>query len=199
MFVPLKVITLSVILALGFVSIAQAHDSGGWKHRNHYLRAKVSKLHGKRAPGCDLVAGKCKGKKVNRKTVNKYFSTLRSIVAPPKRVVRYVATSRPYRPPVTSSNTGGYTKPAYHPPTQTAAPSSAGAPLQAIAQCESGGSPSAVSKGGQYRGKYQFSQSTWQSVGGSGDPAAASEAEQDKRASMLYSKTGASSWPVCGR
>ena len=71
--------------------------------------------------------------------------------------------------------------------------------LQAIAACESGGDPSAVGGGGAYRGKYQFDQGTWASVGGSGDPAAAPEAEQDKRAAMLYARTGASSWPVCGR
>jgi Transglycosylase-like domain len=71
--------------------------------------------------------------------------------------------------------------------------------LQAIAACESGGNPSAIGGGGTYRGKYQFDYGTWSSVGGSGDPAAAPEAEQDKRAAMLYSRTGASSWPVCGR
>jgi hypothetical protein len=77
--------------------------------------------------------------------------------------------------------------------------STASAPLQAIAACESGGNPSAIGGGGQYRGKYQFSTSTWASVGGKGDPAAASEAEQDRRAAMLYARAGASSWPVCGR
>jgi transglycosylase-like protein len=71
--------------------------------------------------------------------------------------------------------------------------------LEAIAACESGGNPSAIGGGGAYRGKYQFDYGTWASVGGSGDPAAAPEAEQDKRAAMLYSRTGASSWPVCGR
>jgi hypothetical protein len=71
--------------------------------------------------------------------------------------------------------------------------------LQAIAACESGGNPSAIGGGGQYRGKYQFSMATWASVGGTGDPATASEAEQDRRASMLYARTGAASWPVCGR
>jgi hypothetical protein len=71
--------------------------------------------------------------------------------------------------------------------------------LQAIAACESGGNPSAIGGGGQYRGKYQFSVATWASVGGTGDPATASEAEQDRRASMLYARTGAASWPVCGR
>ena len=70
--------------------------------------------------------------------------------------------------------------------------------LAAIAACESGGNPGAVGGGGAYRGKYQFDQQTWSSVGGSGDPASAPEAEQDKRAAMLYSQRGASAWPVCG-
>ncbi len=71
--------------------------------------------------------------------------------------------------------------------------------LEAIAACESGGDPSAVDSSGTYRGKYQFDTQTWASVGGSGDPAAASEAEQDKRAATLYSQSGATPWPVCGR
>lgn len=73
------------------------------------------------------------------------------------------------------------------------------ATLQAIARCESGGNPSAVGGGGAYRGLYQFDRQTWQSVGGSGDPAAASPAEQTQRAATLYARTGASSWPVCGK
>jgi len=71
--------------------------------------------------------------------------------------------------------------------------------LQSIAQCESHGNPRAISPDGTYRGKYQFDFSTWASVGGEGDPAAASETEQDRRAAMLYSSAGAGRWPVCGR
>jgi len=70
--------------------------------------------------------------------------------------------------------------------------------LQAIAQCESGGDPTAIGGGGLYRGKYQFSVATWQAVGGSGDPAAAPEAEQDRRAIMLYEQSGPGQWPICG-
>lgn len=79
-----------------------------------------------------------------------------------------------------------------------AAASAAPPHLEAIAACESGGNPGAVDPSGTYRGKYQFDQQTWGSVGGSGDPAAASEAEQDKRAAMLYSRSGSTPWPVCG-
>jgi hypothetical protein len=72
------------------------------------------------------------------------------------------------------------------------------ATLDSIAACESGGDPAAVSPDGTYRGKYQFDYGTWASVGGSGDPAAAPEAEQDYRAALLYSRGGSSPWPICG-
>ena len=70
--------------------------------------------------------------------------------------------------------------------------------LQAIAACESGGNP-ATDTGNGFYGKYQFTLETWQAVGGTGNPAHASEAEQDRRATMLYESAGASPWPVCGR
>jgi hypothetical protein len=81
----------------------------------------------------------------------------------------------------------------------TAAAGAAPPQLEAIAACESGGDPSAVDASGTYRGKYQFDMATWASVGGSGDPAAASEAEQDARAAQLYARSGSTPWPVCGQ
>jgi hypothetical protein len=72
------------------------------------------------------------------------------------------------------------------------------ATLDAIGACESGGDPTAVSSDGSYRGKYQFSFETWAAVGGSGDPAAAPEQEQDYRAALLYAQSGSSPWPICG-
>ena len=71
------------------------------------------------------------------------------------------------------------------------------ATLDAIAACESGGDPTAVNPAGYY-GKYQFDTGTWASVGGSGNPAEASEEEQDYRAALLYAQSGSSPWPVCG-
>ncbi len=71
--------------------------------------------------------------------------------------------------------------------------------LHSIARCESGGNPRAVSSSGTYRGLFQFDYGTWASVGGKGDPAAASKTEQYRRAAMLYARSGASPWPVCGR
>jgi Transglycosylase-like domain len=70
--------------------------------------------------------------------------------------------------------------------------------LESIAACESGGDPTAVSADGAYHGLYQFDYGTWASVGGSGDPAAASPEEQTYRAALLYSQSGSSPWPICG-
>ena len=69
--------------------------------------------------------------------------------------------------------------------------------LKSIAQCESGGDPTAVSPNGLYFGKYQFSRATWRSVGGRGNPAKAPEAEQDSRAAKLLARAGTAPWPNC--
>lgn len=74
----------------------------------------------------------------------------------------------------------------------------ADATLARIAACESGGDPTAVSPDGRYRGKYQFTRATWRRIGGTGDPAQASEAEQDRLAAKLLAKHGTSPWPACG-
>ena len=70
---------------------------------------------------------------------------------------------------------------------------------RALARCESGGNPRAVSSGGTYRGLYQFSLSTWHRVGGEGDPIDASAGEQTYRAKLLYKRSGRSPWPHCGQ
>jgi resuscitation-promoting factor RpfB len=67
----------------------------------------------------------------------------------------------------------------------------------ALAACESGGNPRAVNPAGYY-GLYQFALSTWYSVGGSGNPIDASPDEQTYRAQVLYERSGAGQWPVCG-
>jgi len=69
--------------------------------------------------------------------------------------------------------------------------------LRLIAECESGGNPAAVSPSGRYRGKYQFSMSTWRQMGGEGDPADAPEWLQDRIALKLYRRAGTSPWPNC--
>ena len=76
------------------------------------------------------------------------------------------------------------------------------ATLAKIAQCESGGDPTAVSPSGQYRGKYQFSRATWEALGGTGDPAKADESVQDARGPLQPARPRAvaggtrSPWPA---
>jgi uncharacterized protein YabE (DUF348 family) len=98
-------------------------------------------------------------------------------------------------PPVDELVTVG-TKP--RPAAPPVATSSGGLNWAALAACESGGRPNAVSSTGTYRGMYQFSRATWAAVGGTGDPAAASAQEQTMRAQMLYDRSGAGQWPHCG-
>jgi peptidoglycan hydrolase-like protein with peptidoglycan-binding domain len=93
------------------------------------------------------------------------------------------------------SGSGAATKPAAQSSSGGGAPN---ATLAKIAQCESSGNPAAVSPSGRYRGKYQFSRETWAEYGGTGDPAAAPEAEQDRIAAKLYAARGTQPWPVCG-
>jgi len=71
--------------------------------------------------------------------------------------------------------------------------------LARIRTCESGSNYQARSASGRYRGAYQFDRATFASVGGKGDPAAASPAEQDHRARLLLAQRGGSAWPACSR
>ena len=69
---------------------------------------------------------------------------------------------------------------------------------ETLRMCESSNRPNAVSRTGKYRGLYQFDLTTWESVGGKGDPARATRAEQHRRAIILQSKRGWKPWPECG-
>jgi hypothetical protein len=92
------------------------------------------------------------------------------------------------------------------PSTSSGSGATAGGGWAALRQCESGGNYSAVSSSGAYRGAYQFSRSTWNSVASRHhphlvgvDPAAAAPADQDAMAMSLFRMSGSSPWPHCGR
>lgn len=68
-----------------------------------------------------------------------------------------------------------------------------------LRHCEATGNYAATNFSGKYRGAYQFDVPTWESVGGIGDPAAATPEEQDLRAALLYQQRGSSPWPFCGQ
>lgn len=69
----------------------------------------------------------------------------------------------------------------------------------ALARCESGGNPGAISGSGKYYGLFQFSLSTWQAMGGSGLPSDAPASEQLERAQALQARSGWGQWPACAR
>lgn len=142
----------------------------------------VKDEHGKRAPGRNIRRLGVKTKKGTRdatfREIAKSIRTLRSMLTAPKVL-------DPGAPKV--------------PPSGALSMRVKGGHLAAIRACESGGNYGAVDPSGTYKGAYQFDQQTWESVGGSGNPAAASPAEQDKRAAILYARRGAQPWPVCGR
>jgi len=101
----------------------------------------------------------------------------RRVLSEPRRqVIAYGTTPRPFSAPATGAE---------------------GLNWAALAGCESGGNPRAVNPAGYY-GLYQFALSTWYSVGGTGNPVDASPSEQTYRAQVLYQRSGAGQWPVCG-
>ncbi|CAN5436699.1 hypothetical protein BH10ACT3_BH10ACT3_00470 [soil metagenome] len=78
--------------------------------------------------------------------------------------------------------------------------------LARLRACESNGRYDVVSANGSFRGAYQFSPRTWNSVAGEHypelkgvDPAAASPADQDRMARALWAMQGRSPWPHCGK
>jgi hypothetical protein len=139
-----------------------------------YIKAPVSRKKAmekaRRSPGLDICKYGTKGGKKPKHTDKvRYVNTLRRIAWPPK-----VAVVVPAAQPVASTTA---TSSAQTAATSTPAPAA----------------------GGKYCGLFQFDQSTWQSVGGSGSPCAASEGEQWERAKKLYQQRGNSPWPKCGK
>lgn len=68
--------------------------------------------------------------------------------------------------------------------------------LACIRSYEQGSAGYATDTGNGFYGAYQFDMPTWRSVGGSGNPAHASPAEQDDRAWALYLARGLQPWPT---
>lgn len=185
------------IVALVPTTAAASAPTPTVKEKYVHRYEMVKKRFGTRTPGRHIVRDGVRykwvsgdGKKshwfvrpATNKQVAKSARQLKAFLTPPPRLLVRTASPPSQAPAGTAT-------------ASVRAPS--GGTLSAIAQCESGGNPSTNTGNGFY-GKYQFTQSTWQSVGGSGNPAAASEGEQDSRAAALYAREGSSPWPVCGR
>jgi hypothetical protein len=74
----------------------------------------------------------------------------------------------------------------------------AGGVWAALRQCESGGNYQENTGNGFY-GAYQFSASTWTSLGYPGRPDQEPPAMQDAAAQKLQSRSGWGQWPACSR
>ncbi|MCO1337687.1 hypothetical protein BJH93_02095 [Kocuria polaris] len=66
----------------------------------------------------------------------------------------------------------------------------------AVAECESGGDWS-INTGNGYYGGLQFSMSTWEAFGGTGNPADASKSAQIAVAEQVLASQGWGAWPAC--
>lgn len=186
---PAKVTKVTVVRVMNNKQRKLCHEADS-------VRRAVVKKYSKRKPGRNICSqGSRDGSVPSVRKLTRYLHTLQRILHPPPPPVVVPATPSPA---ASVSSTASSTAVSATSST-TGTSSVAGGTLSAIAQCESGGNPTAVDPTGTYRGKYQFDQQTWQSVGGTGDPAAAPESMQDALAQKLYSQRGAAPWPVCGR
>lgn len=68
--------------------------------------------------------------------------------------------------------------------------------VERLAACESGGNWS-INTGNGFFGGIQFSQSSWELVGGTGSPHEASKEEQIARGKLLWDRQGWLAWPGC--
>jgi len=67
-----------------------------------------------------------------------------------------------------------------------------------LAQCESGGDWS-INTGNGFGGGLQFTDSTWEAFGGSGDPEDAGREEQIAVAERVKAEQGMNAWPTCSK
>lgn len=122
-----------------------------------------------------------------------------STTVAPEPVVE-VSTTVAYAPPTTATFARSTATTAHvAPPVR----SSSSSELADIRACEQNDNPAmgptgyASDTGNGYYGAYQFTWSTWASVGGTGNPAHASPTEQDMRAQMMIDAGRRGEWPNC--
>lgn len=142
-------------------------------HEREYLEnyAELRERHGVRAPGCNLISDRYDNRCEGR--------------ASPARVRRSNATLE---------------RMLYVPPARLPAEVSPAGEIAVTGTSLTGPPISGpVTSGGTYCGLFQFKQSTWEGVGGSGSPCAASPEEQWQRARTLQQREGNAPWPACGQ
>lgn len=139
---------------------------------------------------------------------------LAGCAAPSNDAIRYIADTKPApeQPAVSLPAVGSVVEPpavAAADAHATPVRASRGAPRSyapmsgdvwgALANCESDGNTAAVGGGGRYFGAFQFSLSTWHSLGYGGSPTDYPYATQLEAAQRLVARSGWGQFPVCGR
>ena len=191
----LSLAAILLCVAVGGAGIAAGQSSDGTLRKGdegaavEQLQRKLKiMVDGEFGPGTERALKRFQGSRRLPASGVADRATLRALgLAPAGRARRGSAGGAPAEPVAPD--------PATQPP--GTAPVAVPAELQRVAQCESGGNPRAVSRDGQYRGKYQFLRSTWRGLGGRGDPARAPEWLQDKLALQLYQRSGTAPWGAC--
>ncbi len=152
-------------------------DLGGWSQRSAFLQQPSTSLL-RSTPSVRLQG-----------TLTVQLASLR--IPPPPPPPR-----RPTQPAPDPAQPVANPRPVQPPATEPAP--SAGGIWAALRQCESGGNYSADTGNGYY-GAYQFTLSTWYSLGEAGLPSQAPPALQDAAAKALESRAGWGQWPVCSQ
>lgn len=171
---------LSTVAAVFIIAVpaAEAHDKGSIQHKNKYLRSKVIKLHGKRAPGRDIIKYDLRnGNKPSHTKIRSYFNQLRRL-AQPQQYLSIKAV----------------------PPTQRPAGTlTAKVAATGLASCvvsrESGGDTGATN--GQYKGIAQWSDYVWARDGGlkyASDPRNATYQQQLEVLNAGLTNHGCADW-----
>lgn len=182
----LKIVRLSLFTLLALPVSAIAHDGGSIDHKNKFLREQVVKKFDKRAPGCDLPAGKCPNRPhPSNDRIRHYFDTLRRMLHP-------VAATPVYGVAVTPTPQQGYSTPSSSP---VNAPSGGG-PDQFI-QCESGGDPTAVNPKSGTFGLWQLQPMHFE-PGGICEGLGKDQSGQAACANQVYQEQGSGAWSQCG-
>jgi hypothetical protein len=117
------------------------------------------------------------------------LATLAEAVAPPVTAPPTTTTTAPPPPPAKPAPQPVASGSGYNDPNNPAA-------WDRLAQCESGGNWAAHTGNGYYGG-IQFSLSSWQAAGGSGQPDLASRETQIAMGQHLWHQGGWVHWPAC--
>jgi hypothetical protein len=184
-----RIVIAAGLVALAMPATAQADkaDCAPSLERSYSsLYRTVAKRHGVRAPGRNIRRDGVRFRGVT-------FSATCGEIRRSRSQLRRLASRAPYAPLLVKRAI----RPAQPPAGVQSAGTSAGAGLESIAQCESGGDPS-TNTGNGFTGKYQFDAQTWRAASGLGGNASDyPESVQDQAAARWIAAGHRDAWPNC--